>query len=163
MDPFQSTLFIAYAKCVVVLGLKMTLTAWTTVYHMIASGGNGIRNPEDLLQGPCNPHPHPDQLQPYEPAEKQRRIMGHDLENNVPFFAVGLIYALMNGGGGGGADGGGGDGGDPATILYAYTASKIVHHAVYWAGLRHEVRAAVWTVTNGCFLYLSYLTWKGLG
>ena len=115
---------------------------------MVTTGGKGVRNQEDLLQGPCNPNPSPDQLKPYEPAEKQRRIMGHDLENNVPFLAVGLIFALL-------------DVGDPS-VLYAYTASKVVHHAVYWAGLRHEVRAAVWTFTNGCFLYLSYLTWNKL-
>ena len=139
---------LSYIYLLAVLGVKMSFTAWTTVYHMVTSGGKGVRNPDDLLQGPCNPSPSPDQLKPYEPAEKQRRIMGHDLENNVPFLAVGLIYALL-------------DAGDPS-VLYAYTASKLVHHAVYWAGLRHEVRAAVWTFTNGCFVYLSYLTWRKL-
>src|SRR6056300_64452 len=87
--------------------------------------GSGVRNPEDLIAGPCNPKPNPDQLKPYEPAEKQRRIMGHDLENNVPFFAVGLLYVLL-------------DAGD-ANLLYAYTGTKLLHHLVYWSGQRHEV------------------------
>ena len=126
----------------------MSFTAWTTVYHMLVSGGMGMRNPEDLLEGPCNPKPSPDQLKPYEPAEKQRRIMGHDLENNVPFFALGWIYVLVEAGGAG--------------PLYAYTGSKLLHHLVYWSGQRHEVRATVWTFTNGAFLYMCYLTWNKL-
>ena len=128
----------------------MSATAWTTVFHMVSSGGKGVRNPEDLIEGPCNPKPDPTQLIPYEPAEKQRRIMGHDLENNAPFFAVGLIYSLIAGGDG-----------DPL-VMYAYTASKLLHHIVYWSGQRHEVRATVWTFTNGCFLYMCWLAWNKL-
>lgn len=31
--------FVIYAKCVVVLSWKMSFIAWTTVYHMLSSGG----------------------------------------------------------------------------------------------------------------------------
>mmetsp|Transcript_14916 Transcript_14916/g.43036 ORF Transcript_14916/g.43036 Transcript_14916/m.43036 type:complete len:152 (-) Transcript_14916:197-652(-) len=144
MDSFKSNpVFIDYAKCAVVLSLKMSFTAWTTVYHMVSSGGHGMRNPEDLIPGPCSPNPKKEMLEPYEPTEKQRRIMGHDLENNVPFFAVGLIYAILQAG--------------PSTPLYIYTATKLLHHFVYWTGQRHEVRATVWTITNGSFLWMCKL------
>jgi hypothetical protein len=144
MDAFKSNeLFLSYAKCVTILSLKMSVTAWTTVYHMVTTGGKGVRNPEDLIAGPCNPNPHPDQLKPYEPAEKQRRIMGNDVENNLPFFMVGLIYVVL----------GAGD----AAPLYVYTGSKVVHHIVYWYGCRHEIRATVWTTTNASFLWMCKL------
>ena len=142
----RSPLFHAYAKCVVVLSVKMSVTAWTTVYHMVTSGGKGVRNPEDLIPGPCNPKPDPSQLKPYEPAERQRRIMGNDVENNVQFFAVGLLYTLMEAG--------------DATPLYIYTGLKLLHHAVYWSGQRHEVRATVWTLLNSYFLFMAWLVWK---
>ena len=147
-DIINSPVFIAYAKCVVVLAVKMSFTAWTTVYFMFSSGWKGMRNPEDLLQGLFNLKPHPDQLKPYEPTEKQRRIMGHDLENNVPFFAVGLLYCLLNAG--------------DEKPLYVYTGTKLLHHLVYWSGQRHEVRAAFWTVTNSAFLYMAWLVWTKL-
>ena len=107
-----------------------------------------MRNQEDLLQGPANPKPHPHQLDPYEPTERQRRLMAHHLENHVPFFAVGLVYVVV----------GAGD----ATPLYVYTASKCLHHLVYWTKQRHEVRASIWTITNGSFLYMCKLVWSKL-
>lgn len=140
----KSPLFIAYAKCVVILALKMSFTAWTTVYIMVTTG-YGMRNEEDKLQGWANSNPKPNQLQTYEPAEKQRRIMGHDLENNVPFFAVGLLYCLFEAG--------------DENLLYLYTSFKVAHHFVYWSGQRHEVRATFWTVTNSAFLYMCWLVW----
>ena len=103
----------------------------------------GMRNQEDLIPGPVAPYPKKEMLDPYEPTEKQRRIMGHDLENNLPFFAVGLLYVLLDAG--------------PSMPLKLYTASKLVHHVVYWRGERHEVRAATWTFTNGCFLWMCKL------
>jgi glutathione S-transferase len=109
-----------------------------------------MRNPEDLIAGPGCPDPKPEMLQPYEPAEKQRRIMGHDLENNLPFFAVGLLYVVLQAG--------------PSSSLplYVYTASKLLHHSVYWTGQRHEVRATIWTITNGSFLWMCKLVFDQL-
>uniref|UniRef100_A0A7S2H374 Microsomal glutathione S-transferase 1 n=1 Tax=Helicotheca tamesis TaxID=374047 RepID=A0A7S2H374_9STRA len=144
----ENPVFVTYALCVTILSLKMSLIAWHTVYHMVVSGGKGVRNPEDLLEGPCNPKPHPDDLKPYPPAERQRRMMGHDLENNVPFFAVGLIYVLIQAG--------------PQWPLYSYTGTKVFHHLVYLTEQRHELRATVWTVTNSAFLYMSYLVLRVL-
>uniref|UniRef100_A0A6U3RFV1 Microsomal glutathione S-transferase 1 n=1 Tax=Ditylum brightwellii TaxID=49249 RepID=A0A6U3RFV1_9STRA len=144
----ENPVFVSYALCVTVLSIKMSFIAWNTVYHMVNSGGKGIRNPEDLIAGPCNPEPHPDDLKPYPPTERQRRMMGHDLENNVPFFAVGLIYVLVQAG--------------PEWPIQSYTATKLFHHLVYWTGQRHEMRATVWTVTNSVFLYMCYLVLKVL-
>jgi hypothetical protein len=102
-----------------------------------------MRNPEDLLSGPCNPKPHPDQLKVYEPAERQRRMLGNDVENNLGFFAVGLIYVAVGAG--------------SAAVLQHYTWSKVLHHFVYWPGQRHEVRATFWTYKSATFLYMCYL------
>eukprot|EP00957_Ditylum_brightwellii_P134304 10239299-Ditylum_brightwellii.AAC.1 len=65
----ENPVFVSYALCVTVLSIKMSFIAWNTVYHMVNSGGKGIRNPEDLIAGPCNPEPHPDDLKPYPPTE----------------------------------------------------------------------------------------------
>lgn len=138
----SNPLFRSYAACVTALSLKMSFTAWTTVVLML-SGLKGMRNPEDTRKTISNPNPSPDQIKPWEPTEKQRRIMGHDIENNLPFFAVGLTYVIL-------------DAGD-ANVLYVYTASKFLHHAAYWAAADHEVRATLWTVTNASFLWMSKL------
>ena len=107
-----------------------------------------MRNPEDLLEGPCNPKSNPQQLLPYEPTERQRRIMGNDIENNLPFFAIGLLYTLV----GAGDD----------TPLLIYTGAKLVHHLVYWTKQRHEIRATAWTIANASLLYASWMVWKKL-
>ena len=154
-------LFAAYAQCVLALCLKMTFVAWTTVYLMISNDGRGMKNQEDLLRGPCNPHPKPDvQMQPFEPTERQRRIMNHDLENNVPFFMVGWLYVIAyHHNTDVGADGQW----NHALPLYMYTVLKMIHHLVYWSAQRHEIRATIWTMTNGCFLYMCYKVGVAVG
>ena len=64
--------FVVYAICVTLLGLKMTFIAWHTVYYMVMYE-KGMRNPEDLIKGPCNNDPKPEDLKPFEPTERQRR------------------------------------------------------------------------------------------
>jgi hypothetical protein len=40
MDSLASNpLFLSYAKCVTILSLKMSFIAWTTVCHMVITGG----------------------------------------------------------------------------------------------------------------------------
>uniref|UniRef100_A0A7S1ZIV5 Microsomal glutathione S-transferase 1 n=1 Tax=Trieres chinensis TaxID=1514140 RepID=A0A7S1ZIV5_TRICV len=136
----SNDVFRTYAACVTLLSLKMTVTAWHTVARMISSGGYGMRNPEDLIAGPATPQPKADMIRPYEPTERLRRMMGHDLENNVPFFAVGMVYVLLDAGG--------------TTPLRLYAGSKFLHHGVYLTGQRHELRAAIWTFTSCTFLYM---------
>ena len=135
--------FRAYALCSTALAVKMTGIAWHTVLHMIFSG-KGNRAPEDLAKGWANPNGKntKEQLQPYEPTERLRRMMHHDIENNVGFFAVGMLYVLLNAGG--------------AMPLYAYTGSKMIHHFVYLSALPHEARATCWTITSGAFLYMAF-------
>ena len=144
----ENPIFVAYGKCVIVLGIQMSFVAWTTVYLMLSNDGRGMRNVEDLMKGPCNPNPNPNQLKPFEPTDKQRRIMGHHIENNISFFTVGLLYALLRAG--------------TTTPIYVYTVLKLIHHVVYWSGQRHEIRATFWTFYNGTFLYICYLTWNTL-
>jgi hypothetical protein len=38
----DNPIFCTYAICVVVLSIKMTAIAWTTVFYMLSSGGKGI-------------------------------------------------------------------------------------------------------------------------
>jgi glutathione S-transferase len=72
--------------------------------------------------------------------------MGHDLENNVPYFAVGLIYALTEAG--------------PVWPMQVYTAAKLIHHFVVTFGLIHDIRAVFWTITNSAFLFMAYTVLK---
>lgn len=136
--------FVAF----LVIEENLTFRHMRPFYRIKTTAGMGMRNPEDLIEGPCNPKSDPDQLKPYEPTERQRRLMGNDVENNLPFFAVGMLYTLV----------GAGDG----TPLLVYTGAKLLHHVVYWTGQRHEVRATVWTVANSALLWTSWLVWKTL-
>lgn len=65
-----------------------------------------------------------------------------DIENNVGFFAVGLLYVVLGCGG--------------AWPIWTYTATKVVHHFVYLFAFSHEVRATFWTVTSCSFMWMSY-------
>ena len=138
----DNPLFKTYAICVTVLALKMTAIAWHTVLRMMSSG-RGNRAPEDVNKGFANPTPKGKvQLEPYEPTDRLRRMMHHDIENNVGFFAVGLLYVLCECG--------------SDWPLWAYTGSKIVHHFVYLSGMSHETRANCWTVTTLAFMFMAY-------
>jgi len=97
-----------------------------------------LGSPEDLRHGIINAKPAGAvQLAPFEPTDRLRRIMAHDVENNVPFLAVGLLYVVAGAGGPG--------------PLYAYAAFKAAHHAVYLAGAAHEFRAAAFQAHSFAF------------
>ena len=138
----SNPVFRTYVICVVILSLKMTMNAWHQVQRFMSSSGYGMRNPEDLKPGPLNPRPNPQQIKPFEPVERLRRIMGHDLENNLGFFMVGYLYALLNAG--------------EAWPLWLYTGCKMLHHVVYLTAQPHEVRATCWTVMNMAFVYMCF-------
>ena len=91
-----------------------------------------------MKKGPANPNPKEDQLKPFEPVERLRRMLAHDVENNVTFFIVGLLYVML----GVGCD----------NALKSYTYMKFAHHAAYVTGQRHEVRAILWTLTSLSFV-----------
>eukprot|EP00038_Savillea_parva_P009355 m.183001 g.183001 ORF g.183001 m.183001 type:complete len:153 (+) comp15681_c0_seq1:101-559(+) len=130
-----------YALCVGGLSLKMSLTAWHTVGVMLTSG-LGNRAPEDVNKGLFNMNPKGAvQLQPYEPAERLRRVMAHDVENNVGFFAVGLCYVAL-------------DAGSPLP-MQVYLGTKLLHHIVYAAGMSHEIRGNIWTITSFASIYMA--------
>eukprot|EP00121_Abeoforma_whisleri_P002070 Awhi_evm1s1851 len=121
----------------------MTFSAWHTVVNMIKHCRN-FRNPEDANVGFCNPSPEKgvDQLSWFDPVDRPRRILAHDIENNVPFFAVALLYVVTDAGN--------------SVPLYCYTVSKFAHHIIQGLGFSHEIRAPVWTFTNLSFLYMSW-------
>eukprot|EP00164_Ancoracysta_twista_P006193 GFYU01008583.1.p1 GENE.GFYU01008583.1~~GFYU01008583.1.p1 ORF type:complete len:171 (-),score=30.18 GFYU01008583.1:199-663(-) len=139
----NNPVFKTYALCVVILALKQTVIAWHTVANMLRYG-RGNRAPEDVNKGMCNPDPKGKvQLEPFEPTDRLRRMMHHDIENNVTFFIVGLLYVLLQAG--------------PVWPIQVYTGSKVIHHFVYLLGMSHEARATAWTITNMSFLYMCYL------
>ena len=104
--------------------------------------GRGNRAPEDVNKGWTNPKPKGKiQLGAFEPTDRLRRMMAHDIENNVGFFAVGLLYVCLDCG--------------AAWPLWTYAGSKMAHHLVYLSGMSHELRATCWTFTSAAFMYMA--------
>jgi len=137
----SNPVFKAYTISVSILALKMTVISWHTVIRMMQYG-LGNRAPEDVNQGWTNPKPKGKaQLDMFEPTDRLRRMMHHDIENNVGFFAVGFLYTMLQCG--------------SAWPLWVYTASKTMHHFVYLFAMSHESRANVWTVTSLSFVYMA--------
>jgi hypothetical protein len=92
----------------------------------------------DLKKGPCNPNPKEDQLKPFEPVERLRRMLAHDVENNVTFFIVGFLYVVL----GVGCD----------NAMKSYTIFKFAHHFAYVTGQSREVRFLLWSLTSLSFV-----------
>ena len=137
----SNPLFKAYTVCTTMLALKMTAIAWHTVAAMLYYG-RGNRAPEDVNKGWTNPKPKGKiQLGAFEPTDRLRRMMAHDIENNVGFFAVGLLYVCLDCG--------------AAWPLWTYAGSKMAHHLVYLSVMSHELRATCWTFTSAAFMYMA--------
>nr|XP_054769789.1 microsomal glutathione S-transferase 1-like [Lytechinus pictus] len=85
----ELTLFATYATIVL---LKMILMAPMTAYHRITK--NVFANPEDATG-----HSQKDKKVIFNDpdVERVRRCHLNDLENIVPFFGLGLLYALVSG------------------------------------------------------------------
>ena len=71
--------------------LKLMGQGWMTVFRMLKSDA-GMLNPEDLLPGPANRNPRPEQLLANDYVERSRRMQRNDLENIPAFLAAGLIF-----------------------------------------------------------------------
>lgn len=143
--------FAAYVICAALLVLKMVAMSWLTVYRMIRVNG-GMRNPEDANPGLANPRPRAGQLDPVDYVDRVRRIHLNDLENLLPFLAIGWLYVMTS----------------PAPMLarilfYGYVASRLLHTVAYLAARPHEWRAMLWSVGAFILIGMAMATlWAGL-
>lgn len=126
--------FTAYAIAAAIMILKLMGQGWMTVYWMIKTDG-GLMNPEDLLPGPANTHPRPEQLAPNERVERSRRMHRNDLENIPAFLAIGIIFVAL----------------EPpfllaAILIWAFVLARLAHTTAYATAQPHEVRAAFFSI-----------------
>jgi glutathione S-transferase len=147
----SNPVFAAYVICAALLVLKMVATSWLTVYRMIRANG-GMRNPEDANLGLANPRPRAGQLDPVDDVDRVRRIHQNDLENLLPFLAIGWLYVITSP--------------DPTlarVLFYGYVVSRLLHSAAYLAARPHEWRAALWSVGTFILIGMAMMTlWAGL-
>lgn len=130
----ENPVFASYVVAAAIMILKLMGQGWMTVFRMVRSDA-GLLNPEDLLPGPANRNPRPEQLQPNDYVERSRRMHRNDIENIPAFLAAGLIFVAAG----------------PslfwANVLFSlFVLSRLAHTAAYATGQRHEVRATLFTV-----------------
>jgi glutathione S-transferase len=134
MFNLENPVFATYLVAAALMVLKLMLQGWITVARMVGSDA-GLMNPEDLLPGPANRNPRPEQLAPNDSVERSRRIQRNDLENIPAFLAVGLLFVATG----------------PSLLLaqvlmYAFVAARIAHTIAYSTSQRHEVRAVFFSI-----------------
>jgi hypothetical protein len=72
-----------------------------------------------------------------EPVDRLGRMMGYDIENNLTFFAVGLLYIMLDAG----CD----------NSIKSYTYFMFAHHIANISAQRQEISAFLWTLSSsGC-------------
>ena len=130
----QNPVFVAYAVAASIMILKIMGQGWMTVYRMTKIGG-GFLNPEDLLPGPINPKPHPEQLDRNDYVDRSRRMHRNDLENIPAFLMAGWLLVAV----------------DPpywlaVVLMGTFVIMRLIHAIVYATGQRHEIRSAPYTV-----------------
>ena len=126
--------FVSYVIAASIMILKLMGQGWMTVFRMLKSDA-GLLNPEDLLAGPANRNPRPEQLQANDYVERSRRMHRNDLESIPAFLAAGLIFVAA------------GPSLAFANILMAvFVLSRLAHTVAYATGQRHEVRATFFTI-----------------
>jgi glutathione S-transferase len=147
MPPYSldNPVFAGYAIAAALMVLKIMGQGWVTVVRMIRSDG-GLLNPEDLLPGPANRNPRPEQLAPNDGVERSRRIHRNDLENIPAFLACGLLYVAT------------GPSVLVANSLFAlFVVARLAHTAAYITGQRHEVRATFYSVGSIVVIVMAVL------
>ena len=129
-----SPVFVSYLIAASVMILKLMAQGWMTVFRMIRSDA-GLLNPEDLLPGPANRNPRPEQLAPNDYVERSRRMHCNDIESIPAFLACGLLYVAI------------GPSPIAASILFSvFVVARIAHTVAYATGQRHEVRATLFAI-----------------
>src|SRR5262245_21866770 len=91
----ENPLFVSYTICAAIMILKIVGQGYMTVWRMLKSG-MGLLNPEDLLPGPGNRKPNPQQLELNDYVDRSRRIQRNDLENIPAFLAAGLLFVAVD-------------------------------------------------------------------
>jgi uncharacterized MAPEG superfamily protein len=107
-----------YAICTAILVIKVLLTANAT--GILRTGRKVYATPEDYRLFGQEPAMARD-----EDIERVRRAHQNDLENVLPFFAVGLVYALT-----------GPSYAAAAALFIIFTAARVAHTVVYIAALQ---------------------------
>jgi glutathione S-transferase len=136
--------FATYALCAALGVLKVVAQGWDTAYRL-SKHNAGYASPEDLRQGPLNPHPDPaTQLAPHEAVERSRRMHRNDLENIPAFLAAGLLFVLV----------------DPPlwlaqVTMYGFVLARIAHGFAYATAQSHEVRATCYTIGSLMTAYMA--------
>jgi uncharacterized MAPEG superfamily protein len=135
--------FLAYSIAAAIMILKIMIQGWITVYRMLRSD-SGLLNPEDLMPGPVNREPHPQQLEPNEYVERSRRIHRNDLENIPAFLVAGLLFVAVR----------------PSLLLTValmgtFVIARVLHTAAYLSKQRHEVRATLFTIGSLVVVYMA--------
>jgi len=95
----------------------------------------GLLNPEDLLAGPANRNPRPEQLALSDYVDRSRRVQRNDLENIPAFLAAALLFVAV----------------EPSLLwaqilMYTFVAARLAHTLAYMTSQRHEVRATLFSV-----------------
>jgi glutathione S-transferase len=128
----SNPVFVSYLIAASIMILKLMGQGWITVFRMIRSDA-GLLNPEDLLPGPANPNPRPEQLASNDYVERSRRIHRNDLENIPTFLACTLCrhWAIAH---------------HSEYPVIAFIAARLAHTLAYTTGQRHEVRATLFSI-----------------
>jgi len=121
------------------LVLKMIAVGYATSFYRIRD--KHFATPEDYhLQG-LTP-----KTAPNEDVERARRAHQNDLENILPYFGVGLLYALSNPSPG------------MARIYFiGFTVSRILHSVFYLLQLQ-PWRTVVWTIAHAILVLMTLST-----
>ena len=130
----ENPVFAGYVVAAAIMILKLMGQGWMTVFRMTRADA-GLLNPEDLLAGPANRNPRPEQLELNDYVERSRRMHRNDIENIPAFLAAGLIFVAAG----------------PslfwANVLFAlFVLSRLAHTVAYATGQRHEVRATFFSI-----------------
>ena len=130
----ENPVFVSYMVAASIMILKLMGQGWMTVFRMLKSDA-GMLNPEDLLPGPANRNPRPEQLLANDYVERSRRMQRNDLENIPAFLAAGLIFVAAQ----------------PSLVLanslmIAFVVARLAHAVAYATGQRHEVRATFFSI-----------------
>jgi glutathione S-transferase len=139
----ENPVFVSYVIAAAIMILKLMGQGWMTVFRMVKSDG-GLLNSEDLLPGPANRNPRPEQLLADEYVERSRRMHRNDLENIPAFLAAGLIFVAA--------------GPSPmlANILMTiFVAARLAHTIAYATGQRHEIRATFFSVGSAVVIIMT--------
>lgn len=123
-----------YVIAACLMGLKMMLQAWVTVYWMMKVKG-GYLHPEDIKQTPLNPDPNPEQLKPHPSVERSRSMQRNDMENIPVFLVIAFLFTLTQ---------------PPLwvaqTLMYGYVISRGLHAYALATAKVHDIRATFWTL-----------------